>query len=79
MLNRIVIVIETKHYQSKKIRRYLKDIINNLKKSDAWKIQFTLAINFLSSKDTDEERSIDSNNDNSTIKMKLIDKVKHID
>ena len=60
MLNRIVIVIETKHYQSKKIRRYLKDIINNLKKSDAWKIQFTLAINFLSSKDTDEERSIDS-------------------
>ena len=37
-----------------KIRPYLKDIINNLKKSDTWKIQLTLAINFNSSKDNDE-------------------------
>ena len=28
-----------------KIRPYLKDAINNLKKSDSWKIQLTLAIN----------------------------------
>ena len=28
------------------IRAYLKDIINNLKKSDTWKIQLTIANNF---------------------------------
>ena len=37
-----------------KIRPYLKDIINNLKKSNTWKIQLTVAINLISSKDTDE-------------------------
>ena len=39
-----------------KIRRYLKDIINNLKKSDTWKIQLRIANNFISSIDNDEER-----------------------
>ena len=29
-----------------KSKPYWKDIINNLKKSDTWKIQLTLAINF---------------------------------
>ena len=29
-----------------KIRPYLKDIINDLKKSDTWKIQLTITINF---------------------------------
>ena len=38
-----------------KIRPYLKDTINNLKKSDAWKILLTIAINFISFKDNDEE------------------------
>ena len=38
-----------------KIRPYLKDIINNLKKSDTWKIQLTIANNFISSIDNDEE------------------------
>ena len=38
----------------KKIRPYLKDIINNLQKFDAWKIQLTVAINFVSPKDIDE-------------------------
>ena len=37
-----------------KIRSYLKDIINDLKKSDTWKIQLTIAINFISSRDNDE-------------------------
>ena len=37
-----------------KIRPYLKDIINNLKKSNTWKIQLTIAINLISSKDTNE-------------------------
>ena len=34
-----------------KIRLYLKGSINNLKKYDTWKIQLTIAINFISSKD----------------------------
>ena len=37
-----------------KIRLYLKYIINHFKKSDTWKIQLTIAINFISSKDNDE-------------------------
>ena len=47
-----------------KIRPYLKDIINNLKKSDTRKIQLTIAINFISSKDNDEERVLHSESDN---------------
>ena len=39
-----------------KIRPYLKDIINNLKISDTCKIQLTIANNFISSIDNDEER-----------------------
>ena len=47
-----------------KIRLYLKDIINNLKKSDTWKIQLTIAVNFISSKDdNDEERVMHSKSD----------------
>ena len=38
--------------------------INFLKKSDAWKIQLSIAINFISSKDTDEELLIYSKSDN---------------
>ena len=37
------------------ITPYLKDIINNLKKSDKWKVQLTVANNFISSIDNDEE------------------------
>ena len=36
------------------IKPYLKDIISNLKKSDIWKIQLRIAINSMSSKDTDK-------------------------
>ena len=39
-----------------KISPYLKDIINNVKKSGIWKIQLTIANNFISSIDNDEER-----------------------
>ena len=38
-----------------KIRLYLKDIKNNLKKSNRWKIRLTIAINLVYSKDNDEE------------------------
>ena len=47
-----------------KIRPYFKDIINNLKKSDTWKIQLTIAINFISSIDNDEGRLMHSKSDN---------------
>ena len=39
----------------KKIKPYLKDIINNLKKSYTWKIRLTITINFTSSKDDNNE------------------------
>ena len=34
----------------------MRDIIINLQKSDTWKVQLTIAINFISSKDADEEQ-----------------------
>ena len=59
-----IMVIEIKHYQLKNILtklgslkyNHLKDSINNLKKSDNWKTQLTIAITFMCSKDNDEER-----------------------
>ena len=45
----------------------MKDIINNLKKSDTWKIQLTIAINFVFSKDTDKELVMHSKSDNMEI------------
>ena len=62
-------VKEIKHYKQKNafIKPYLKDIINNIKKSDTWKIQLRRAINFMSSKDTDEERVMYSESDNTKI------------
>ena len=35
-----------------------------MKKSDAWKIQLTIATNFISSKDNDEEHVMHSKSDN---------------
>ena len=43
-----------------KIAPYLKGIINNLKKSDAWKIQLTIANNSIFSIDNDEQRLMHS-------------------
>ena len=61
-------VIEIKHYQLKNIWiRYLKDIINRLKKSDMWKIQLTVGINFISVKDNDEDRLMHSKSDSKVI------------
>ena len=47
-----------------KISPYLKYFINNLKKSDTWKIQLTIANNFISSIDNDEERVMHSKSNN---------------
>ena len=46
-----------------KTRSYLEDIIINLKKSDTWKIQLTIANKFVSSIDNDKERVIHSKSD----------------
>ena len=42
----------------------MRSIIIDLQNSDAWKIQLTIAINFISSKDSKEERVMHSNSGN---------------
>ena len=42
------------------IRPYLKDILNDFKKSHTWNLHLMIALIFMSSKDTDEERVIHS-------------------
>ena len=49
------------------LRPYLKDIINNPKKSDTWKIQLTIANNFISSEDNDEEHLMHSKSNNTEV------------
>ena len=41
-----------------KVRLYLKDIINDLKKPGTWRIQLTIIINFISSEDDNDEDSV---------------------
>ena len=56
---------QLKNIFNKKKRISLKDIINDLKISDTWKIQLTITINFISSKDdNDEEHVMHSKSDN---------------
>ena len=51
--------IEIKHYQLKYILQIIrKRYHNDLKKSNTWKIQLTIAINFISFKDDDKEHVI---------------------
>ena len=50
----------------------MKYIINNLQKSDTWKIQLTIQINFVSSKDTDEQSEMKLKSDN--IEIMIYDK-----
>ena len=40
------------------MRPYLKDIINDLKQSDTWKIQLTITISFISSVDDNDEKRV---------------------
>ena len=42
----------------------MRDIIINLQNSDTWKIQLTITINFISSKDVDEKRVMHSKSNN---------------
>ena len=52
------------HKYLNKIESYLRNIIINLQNSDTWKIQLTIAINFISFKECEEERVIHSCSDN---------------
>ena len=47
-----------------KIESYLRNIIINLHDPDTWKIQLTVAINIISSKDSEEEHVMHSSSDN---------------
>ena len=51
------------------IRPYLSDIINNHKTQIEQKIQLTMAINFFSSKNSEESRTINTKSDNIEIMM----------
>ena len=46
------------------LRPHLEYIINNLKKSETWKIELTIAIHFVYSKYNDEERVMYSKSEN---------------
>ena len=49
-------VIKIKNYRLKnKIRSYLRELVNDLKQYHTWKIQLTITINFISSKDDNGE------------------------
>ena len=69
--NRTISVVEYLN----KIRLYLKDIITNLKKSNTWKIQLTIADNSIFSIDNDEEHVMLLQNDNIGIMINEADKV----
>ena len=63
----VVIEIKTKPISKRiprEIKPYLRDIIINLQKSDTWKIQLSIAFNFISSKDVNEARVLHSMSDN---------------
>ena len=47
----------------------MKDIINNLKKSQTWKIELTIANNFISSVNNDEEHKMHSKGYNIKVMM----------
>lgn len=66
--NTEVMMTETKPYQSKNVLMKLNHtwqtgIMNNLKKIWWWRIPLTIAINFISSKDPDEEQVMYSKSD----------------
>ena len=46
------------------MKPYLRNIIIDLRNFDTWKIQLTVAINFISSKDAKEERITHSKREN---------------
>ena len=63
-------MIENNYQLKNKIKQCLKDIKNHLKKSDKLKIQLTITVNFIYSKDdNNEECEVHSKSDNRQIMM----------
>ena len=62
----------------KTIRPYLRDLVNDLKQSNTWKIQSAITIHFISSKyDNDEDHVVHSKSDNIEImSTDVVDEVK---
>ena len=67
-LNMKAMEIKTKLYSLTvyldKIEPYLNDLIDNQKTQGEWKIQLTMAINFISLEDSDETRTMHAKSDN---------------
>ena len=59
-----VIVMKKGSYHETKIEPYFRNIIIYVQNSDTWKIQLTIAINFISQKDADEKRIMHSSSNN---------------
>ena len=68
-------ILRIKEYLDK-TKRYLKDILNNLRKSGKLKIQLTIAINFIYFKGIDEKRVLHSKSDN--IRIMTYDKANEV-
>ena len=49
------------------VRPHLSDMMNDHKTQSVWKIQLTMQINFISSKNSDETRSMHTISDNTEI------------
>ena len=56
-------MLSVKEYLNE-IRQYLKDMIKDHKTKGEWKIQSTIAISFMSSKDSNESRTVPSKSNN---------------
>ena len=72
MINTLNIkVMEIKLHQLssilKRLNHFWQNVIDKVKKSDEWKIQLTMKGRFLSSKDNDHEKSINSKSNNMEI------------
>ena len=52
-----------------KIKPHLNDLIDNHKTKGEWKIQLTMTINFISSKDFEETRTMHTTSDNIDVMM----------
>ena len=54
------------------IKPYLNDIITDLQKSDTWKIQLTIAINFIYSVDSEKEQIMHSKSNNKKLYLIMV-------
>ena len=65
-------ILSIKEYPDVNNNPYLKSITDDLQKFDAWKIPLTIAINFIPSKDIDDDSVMHSNSDNMINQVALL-------